>query len=558
MADIGYATLTLALIFAIYSAIASVIGARRGNHRLAASARNGSIAVLIFFTLAIEIMLYSLITDNFGINLVASHSSKDLPLLYKFTALYSDKAGSLMFWGWLISIFTVILIIPKHSVAESARSYALSILSVTLVFFLILVTVVLNVFEKPALLLPDGHGLNPALQNPGMLIHPPLLFLGYAGFAIVFAFALSVLISRSTHSGWIGQIRQWALFAWCTLGLSNLVGAWWAHDNGAWGGYWVWDPVENASLMPWLLGTAFLHSIAMQRKRSYLKTWSMVLIVFTFAFTLLSPFITHGGIESPLHGFDNSPVPPYILSFIIVVLAGSLSFIVLRRKQLQDDEKPLSFVSREGAFLLTNIVLALIVLLIFLGTIIPGIAQAISDREVIIERSFFDRTAGPALLILVLLMGVCPLLGWRRSSIGMLRHNFVYPALVSSAMAIAVLISGIGNWYAIAALVCGFPFFTIIQEWFRGTKTRHRTQGEYYLKAFLFLIWGNRPRYGGFTVHLGIILITVGVIGSSLHSNDALINAMWAGGGIMLLGGIIAFWPQKRYFANTKLNPREI
>lgn len=546
MADIGNASLILALIFSVYSAVVSIANTRRGSISLAASARNALIATFVLFTLAIEIMLYALITNDFDIKLVAIHSSEDMPLIYKLTALYSDKAGSLMFWGWLISVFAMVLAFQKRKTSIEMTQSATSILVVILAFFLILITIGLDVFEKSPLTVTDGLGQT--YQHAAMVMHPLLLFLGFAGFAIVFACILGALVLGKRGSEWIGGIRRWALFSWCTLGIANLVGAWWAWDVGNWGGYWAWDPVENAGLMPWLLGTALVHSIAIHRKRGYLKHWYIALAIFTFIFTLLSPFITHGGLkESPLHGFVNSPVPSYVLTFIIIVLVGSLGVIVWRRRSLKDEDKPLSLISREGAFLLTNLVLVIIVLIVFLGTVIPGVAEYLGNEEVAINRGFFDKSAGPVLLALVFFMGICPLLGWHKSSPGMFRRNALSPFAASSVAAIVVLISGVGNWYALAAFVCGFPFFTIMQEWARGTRARHRTKDEYALKAFVLLIWKNRPRYGGFIVHIGIILITIGVIGSSLHSDNSLVNLMWAGGGVLLLGTIIAFWPDRKH-----------
>jgi cytochrome c-type biogenesis protein CcmF len=555
MADIGQITLILALIFAICSAVASVAGTLKKNQLLAVFARNALTAVCVLYTFAIGIMLYALISNDFGMELVAKHSSKDLHLIYKIAALYSDKAGSLMFWGWLISMFALVLTFQKGQAFKNVIRQAIGILSVILAFFLVLITLVVNVFSHSPVSLQDGLGLNPQLQNPGIVIHPPLLFLGFAGFAIVFAFTIGVLILGYKDKPWVNGVRRWALFSWCMLGLANLVGAWWAWDVGNWGGYWTWDPVENAGIMPWLLGTALMHSISIQRKKSYLKAWAVVLVILTFALTLLSPFITHGGLQkSPLHGFVSSPAPPYIMSFIIIVLLGSLSLLIIRRECLQDQEKPQSLVSREGTFLLANIVLGLIVLVILIGTVIPGIAEHLGDNTVSIERGFFDWSAGPALLLLVFLMGICPLLGWGKSTPGLLRRNATYPLVVSAIAALTLLISGIGSWYALTALVCGLPFFTIIQEWLRGTRARHKTKGENYLQAYLSLNWNDRPRYGGFIVHIGIILITIGVIGSSVYSDNFLVNLMWSGGGVLLLGGIVAFWPDQKLAVPEKPN----
>lgn len=545
MADIGYAILILALIFAAYASVISIVNVRSQNPALALSARNSLIAVFVLFTLAIEIMLYALISNDFDVKLVAIHSSKDMSLMYKLTALYSDKAGSLMFWGWLVSVFAVILTFQKRKTFNLIMQHATGIFAIIITFFLVLITIGVDVFEES----PAGivNGMGQTYEHAAMLVHPLLLFLGFAGFAIVFAFSLGSLLSGHASSDWTGAIRRWALFSWCTLGIANLVGAWWAWDVGNWGGYWAWDPVENAGLMPWLLGTALIHSIAIQRKRGYLKSWTTILACSTFVFTLLSPFITHGGLEeSPLHGFNDSPVPPYVLSFIVITLAGSIGIIVWRRNLLVNEAVPKSLISREGSFLFTNLILVLIVLTIFFGTIIPGLAEDVANREVDIQRDFFDRSAGPMLLVLVFFMGICPLLGWRQSSSGLWRRNALFPFVASSITALAILISGVGTWYALGALVCGFPFFTMIQEWTRGTRVRHRIKNESFLRAFIALIAKNQSRYGGFIVHIGIIFITIGVIGSSLYSDNWTVNLLWIGGGILLLGGIVAFWPERR------------
>ena len=517
MVDIGHIALILAFIAAVYSAIASAWGARSGSHAFATSARNGVLVVAALYTLALAAMLYAFITKDFSLKIVSDHASKDLPAVYTVSALYADKAGSVFFWGWLISLFAAVLALQKHGTYKRITPYAISIMAVILAFFLALVTLVVNTFEKNPIHPVDGFGLNPLLQNFGMLIHPPLLYIGFAGFAIVFAFFMAALITRSSGIEWIGGIRRWALFAWCMLGIGNVVGMWWSYNELGWGGYWAWDPVENAGLMPWLLGTAFLHSIAMRSKKNYLHTWSLALIIVTFVFILLSPFITHGGIESPLHGFYASTYPPYILAAILITLIGSLGLLYIRHKGFEKEEKPLSLVSREGAFLLANIIFVVLVFLIIVGVVLPRIVEGLGGGRIALERNYFDWSCGPVMLLLVFFMGVCSTLGWRKSSWSSIRWNLLYTLLPALIIAVAILISGIGNWYALAALICGFPLFTILLEWFRGTKSRRRTRGENHIRAFFALIWNNRPRYGGFIVHMGIILITLGVVGSSFY-----------------------------------------
>ncbi len=523
MADLGHISLILAFICAVYAGIASIFGIRNHHAALTASARAAFAVVFILFTLALEIMIGALVDDDFSISLVAEHSSRDLTLPYKLAALYAGKVGSLMFWGWLISLMSTIAVFRKrHSFSES-MPYIIAILAGILSFFLAMVALVENVFQETANVPADGVGLNPLLQNPGMILHPLLLFLGFAGLAVVFAFVMGALISGQTGSRWVGGIRRWTLLAWVFLGIGNLAGAWWAYVELGWGGYWAWDPVENAGLMPWLLATALVHSMAVYRRRSYLQKWAVLLAGFAFIFTLLSPFITHGGIESPLHGFVDSPFPPYLLVFMLVAAAGTLIIAIVRWDALNDREPSRSVVSREGAFLLTNVLLVLTVAVILLGTVLPGITDALGD-EASVGRDFFDRSAAPTLLLLVFVMGICPLLRWRKSSLSAIRSNFLYPVLISLVAALALLISGIGNWYAVAAVACGLPLVSVLQEWIRTTWARCRNRKENLLQATVRMVRSDPPRFGGYVVHIGIILITVGIIGSTFYDAEKMEN----------------------------------
>jgi len=518
MDEIGYTALILALLAAIYTVVAVLAGTRSGSRRLVKSARSSILAVFGLYTLALILILYAFFTKDFSLKIVEGHVSRDLPALYTLSALYADKAGSMFLWGWLISLFTALLVFQKRDNYQRITPYAIAILAIIEAFYIALVTFWGNVFEKMPSPPVDGFGLNPLLQNFGMLVHPPLLYLGFAGFAVVFALVISSLIARSPDMGWSNRVRHWAIFSWCALGVGNLVGMWWSYNELGWGGYWAWDPVENAGLMPWLLGTAFLHSLAIRRRRHYLQIWSFCLIIFTFAFTLLSPFITHGGIESPLHGFYGSPFPPYILSAIVITLAASLWLLYRRRKDSDREEKPASFISREGAFLLTNIILVVLVFIILIGTVLPQAIGALGGAKIALGRSFFDRTCGPLMLILVFFMGICPLLGWGKSAWHSARRNIILFLVAVIVVSAAILISGIGNWYIAAVIVCGFPLFIILQEWYRGARVRHRTRRENCLRAFFSFIYCNRARYGCFLAHIGIILIALGIITSSFYS----------------------------------------
>jgi len=517
MIALGHIATVLAFAIAVCTALASWISARRGYPRLAMGARAGILAVAVLYTVAMGTMVYAFITKDFSLKIVFENATKDLPAAYSFTALYADKAGSVFFWGWLLSVFAAVLTLHKRASHGRMMPYAVSILGIVEAFFLALVTLAANVFARNPIPATEGFGLNPLLQNVGMLIHPPLLYIGFAAFAVVFAFVMGALIVGSPRVKWITDIRRWTLFAWCALALGNVVGMWWSYNELGWGGIWAWDPVENAGLMPWLLGTAFVHSIAIGRRRNYLYKWSFALIIFTFAFTLLSPFITHGGIESPLHGFLASRYPPYILAAIIVTLIGSLGLLFLRRRGMERERKLSSLVSKEGAFLAFNVILVALVFVVILGVVFPQIRGGLVGGKVALERSFFDWACGPIMLVAVLFIGVCSSLGWRKTSWGSIRSYLLGALLPAVVAAVAILISGIGNWYAVAALVCGFPLLVVMVEWVRGTRSRRRVAGRGYVTAFFSMIWSNRPQHGGFIVHIGIILITVGVIGSSMY-----------------------------------------
>jgi cytochrome c-type biogenesis protein CcmF len=386
-------------------------------------------------------------------------------------------------------------------------------------FFLILLLFVSNPFNKLSFIPAEGMGLNPLLENPGMIIHPPTLLAGYVAFTIPFAFAIAALLTKRLGDEWIITIRRWTLIAWLLLGVGNILGAWWAYVELGWGGYWAWDPIENASFMPWLVATGFLHSIMMQRRRGILKTWNMVLIILTFSLVIFGTFLTRSGILSSVHTFSNSALGPYFLSFIGIIFFGSLGLLYYRKDNLKGEAEMESLISRESTFLLNNLLLVGAAFAIFLGTIFPIISEAIRGVKITVGAPFFNQVTSPIFLAIILLTGICALIGWRRASIKNLIRNFLWPLVVALILGIALFFLGIREWYALVAFfLCGFVLSTILYEWFRGTRARHRMRTENYFKAFWGLIWTNRPRYGGYIVHIAIILIAIGVVGSSLYN----------------------------------------
>ncbi len=528
MADIGYIALFLAFVTSIYSAIAFIFGARRKQQGLAASAKNSLLAVFGLVSIAVAALVYALVTHDFQIEYVASYTSRDLSLTYLLSALWAGNDGSLLFWAWLLSLFATVVVLQKRDIGQKLVPYAASIIMVTQAFFLILLLFVSNPFHKLAFVPAEGMGLNPLLENPGMLFHPPTLLAGYVAFTIPFAFAMAALLTRRLGDEWLITIRRWTLFAWLSLGIGNILGSWWAYVELGWGGYWMWDPVENASFLPWLVATAFLHSIMMQRRRGMLKVWNMILIILTFTLAILGTFLTRSGVLSSVHTFAESPLLGILfLAFIGITLFGSLGLLYYRSEELKSEAEMESLVSRESTFLLNNLLLVGAAFAIFLGTFFPLISEAVRGVKISVGPPFYNQVMVPIFLAVILLTGVCTLIGWRRASIKNLVRHFLLPLTVALILGIALFFLGIREVYALIAFpVFSFVFSTILYEWFRGTRARHRMRAENYLKAFWGLIITNRPRYGGYIVHIGIILLAIGVVGSSLYDVEKEVTIM--------------------------------
>ena len=518
MADIGYIALFLALAVSVYSAIAYILGGRNRDAILLTSARNGLLAACGLVTVSVAALLYSLVTHDFQIEYVASYTSRDLATGYLFSALWAGSEGSLLFWAWLLAIFATIMVLQKRTVAKELIPYAAAIVMFTQVFFLTLLLFVSNPFHKLPFMPADGRGLNPLLENPGMLIHPPMLLAGYVGLTIPFAFAVAAMLTGRLGEAWLIAVRRWALIAWLFLGIGNLLGAWWAYVELGWGGYWAWDPVENASLMPWLVATAFLHSIMMQRRRGMLKVWNMVLVTLTFTLSLTGTFLTRSGVLSSIHSFAGSPVlGTMFLLFIGIALLGSLGLLYYRSQDLKSEAEMESLVSRESTFLINNLLLVGATFAVFIGTFFPIISESVRGVKISVGPPFYNQVNAPIFLAIVLLAGICTLIGWRRASVDNLLRNFLGPLVIALVIGIVLFLFGMREWAAIIAfIVSSFVLLTILYEWFRGTHARHRIRNENYPKAFWGLIVTNRPRYGGYIVHIGIVLLAIGITGSSL------------------------------------------
>lgn len=521
MTSLGSFSILLAFVISLYAALTSFVGGRRGSPELVASARNAIFSVLGLLSIASFALAYAFLTRDFSVEYVALYSSRDMSLTYTLAAFWAGGEGSLLLWAFTLAISAAILAYHNRKLENPLMPYVFAIVMVTESFFLLLMSFVTNPFVTVPFPPANGRGLNPLLENMGMLFHPPTLLLGYMGFTIPFAFALAALATRRLSSDWLTSIRRWTLVAWLFLAVGNIFGMQWAYVELGWGGFWGWDPVENASFMPWLTATAFLHSVMIQKRRGMLKIWNLVLIIITFNLSIFGTFLTRSGVLSSVHSFGQSALGPFFIGFLAIGLLGSLGLVYSRRNALKSEDELDSLLSRESSFLFNNLILVGATFATFLGVIFPLLSEAIRGVKVTVGPPFYNQVNGPIFLLLLLLMGICPLIGWKRASPSNLLRNFLYPFIFGIIMAIILFIVGIRQPYALIALATsGFVLFTIFLEWFRGVRARHRTRQENYLKAFVTLVMSNRPRYGGYIVHVGVIILAFSVVGTMAYSTS--------------------------------------
>jgi cytochrome c-type biogenesis protein CcmF len=521
MTSIGYVALALALAISIYTAAASILGVRRQSLKLAESARKGVVAAAVLVTLASVILIYLLLARDFQVQYVYEHVSTYQPTIYTLSAFWAGQKGSLLLWLWLLTILSVIIARGKEDWSQELKPYALAVLAFCQAFFALLLVLASNPFATYPIRPVEGFGLNPLLENFWMIIHPPVVFIGYAAYTVPFAFAIAALVTGRLGEEWIRGIRRWNLFAWLFLGLGIIMGAWWSYLELGWGGYWGWDPVENSSLIPWLVGTAFLHSTMTQERRGMFKVWNIVLISLTFVLCVFATFVTRSGIIQSVHAFGLSVVGYYFLVFLVIALALPLALILYRRRELASEGEMKSLLSREVGFLLNNLLFVGLALAVFIGTVFPTVSEIVRGTQVALGPPFFERVSAPLALALVVLIGVCPLLGWRQTSSGRLLRRLLYPAIIALAVGVVIFVLGIKQSFALLSFtVCAFVASNILWEFLRGTIARRRSTEEGYLLALGRLIAKNRMRYGGYLVHLSMVIITMGVVGSSLYQTE--------------------------------------
>ncbi len=520
MPQIGSFTLLLALALAAYSFIAGALALYRKDDRLTETARRAGIACWAAVTVASVALVMAAFGNDFSVAYIMHHSNRDLPLAYKFAALWSGQEGSLLLWAWLLSTYGLVMRL-RYKVDPQLTAYASAIVAAVQVFFLLLVNFAAHPFGLvKGAIPPDGNGLNPLLQYPEMVIHPPMLYLGYVGVTAPFAFALGALMMKYPGEKWIHITRRWTMVAWLFLTVGIFLGAHWAYEVLGWGGYWGWDPVENASLLPWLTMTAFLHSVIMQEKRGMMKMWNMWLIFTTFLLAIFGTFLTRSGVVSSVHAFAQSGIGIWFVWFIAIAFATCVYVFVRNRDTLRSEHRLDSLVSRESSFLFNNVVLLVSCFAVLWGTLFPVLSEWVTGSKVTVGPPFFNRVNVPIGLFLVFLTGVGPLLAWRQTSIDSLRRNFLVPTALAVVAAVALIVGGMRPWqdsayfYSLMAIALSvFVVGTIAGEFWRGGRVIARQQNVSELSGMVQITRRNTRRYGGYLVHMGVVLVIIGFAG---------------------------------------------
>ena len=527
MASIGSFALLLALGLSAYSFFAGVLALFRRDYvgaRIGETARRAGIATFAAVLLAAIVLVMGAFHDDFTMAYIFHHSNRDLPAPYKFAVLWSGQEGSLLFWSLLLAGYGFVLRL-RHKTDQRLFAHASVIIAAVQVFFLLLLNYAAHPFALMQGELPgDGNGLNPLLQYPEMVIHPPMLYLGYVGFTIPFAFALGALIMKYPGEKWIHITRRWTMVTWCFLTIGVFLGAHWAYAVLGWGGYWGWDPVENASLMPWLTGTAFLHSVMMQEKRGMLKVWNMWLIFSTFLLSMLGTFLTRSGVISSVHAFARSSIGDWFVVFMSLTLAVCVAAFVKNKDHLKSEHKLESLVSRESSFLFNNLLLLVACFTVLWGTLFPILSEWVQGHKVTVGPPFFNRVIVPIALLLLLLTAVGPLLAWRKTSIESIKRNFLYPSIGALAVGVMMIVFGVRPWedpsyfYAVmAAILAALVIFTIVMEFIRGGRVIAEKSHQNLLPAMVQLWHRNTRRYGGYIVHFGVALVVIGILGTPFN-----------------------------------------
>ncbi len=520
MTVLGNLVLWLAFLVGVWGALAGLVGGLRARPDLQQSARHAVFVMCGALLVAVFSLEVALFRHDFNVEYVAAYTSRNLPIFYTWSALYAGQKGSLLFWATVLSVFGSLALVLTPRRQRELLPYVAAVVSLVAAFF---ISVMLFGGANPFRRLPytpvDGSGLNPQLQNPGMVFHPPMLYLGYISITIPFAFAMAALLSKRLDTDWLVAIRKWTLLSWLFLSIGICLGMWWAYVELGWGGYWAWDPVENASLLPWLTMTAFLHSVMIQEKRGMLKKWNLALIIGSWLLSIFGTFITRSGVISSVHSFTQSNVGYFFLFFLLVAGTASFTLYATRLPLLTAEARLESMVSREASFLFNNLLFVGIAFSVLWGTLFPILSELVQGTKVTVGPPFFNQVNIPLGLALLGLTGIGPLIAWRRASLPNLQRQFAVPVTAGVFTVLVLLVAGMRDGYALVAIgLGGFVAATIAQEFARGTSARHRQYGEPYLLALGRLIARNRRRYGGYVVHTGIVMLFVAFSGMAFKT----------------------------------------
>jgi cytochrome c-type biogenesis protein CcmF len=526
MASLGSFLLLATFVVCSYAAVASVVGARRGNRRLIESGIGAFYLIAALMTVASAVIVNAFLTDDFTIKYVVHYSESVQPLFYKITSYWGGLDGSIMFWVFLLSVFGALAVYVNRERHRELIPYVVATIATVEMFFLLLMVVHKNPFATFLTAAPaDGEGLNPLLQNYWMVIHPPSLYTGFVGMTIPFAFGIAALITGHLDDAWLRAVRRWTMFSWLFLSFGLMLGMIWAYEELGWGGYWGWDPVENAALLPWFTATAFLHSVMVQERRSMLRVWNVTLVILTFFLTIFGTFMTRSGIVSSVHAFGEDPVLTKLFTiFMVAVLVFSFGLVIYRLPLLKARNDLDSWMSREAAFLANNWILLFSAFFVLFATMFPTLTEAITGERLTVGPPFFNKWMLPIGLILLLLTGIGPLLAWRKSTLVNIRDQFLWPTVSAVVVAGAFVALGFRIWvsglcFALCAFVCG----TVTQEFLRGARVRSSNTGTDLLTAAIGLVSRNKRRYGGYIVHLGIVLIFFGFAGEGFKKDKQIL-----------------------------------
>lgn len=524
LVELGHYAAYLAFVVAIVQALAPVAARLFRATRVAEISANASVAVFALTSVGAAALIHAFVTSNFSVAYVAQHSNLQLPLFYKVAALWGGHEGSLYLWAWVLTFYTLIVVWHGRRHYPQHLPVILAVQGALIVGFFGLILFLSNPFERLLPVPPDGRDLNPLLQDPGMVFHPPMLYFGYVGFSVPFAFALAALLTRWRSEYWVAHIRRWTLVAWGFLTAGILLGGGWAYYELGWGGYWAWDPVENASFMPWLLGTALVHSITVQDRRRMLHAWNIFLVISTFSLSLLGTFLVRSGVLSSVHAFAVDPGRgAYILAFMTVVLSLSFGIFLVRAKYQQAEESITSMLSRESLFVWNNVLFTVACACVLLGTLYPLALEALNGAKLTVGPPYFNTVMVPIFLVVLLLMAIGPLVPWRKANTQRLRQHLLVPAIigVSTAILMVVVFPG-GHWTGPAgAGLALFAAAALITDYWRAIRLRRRQLSESWLRAARKTVLGNRRHYGGMIVHLGIVVIAIGLVGSGLFRSES-------------------------------------